>query len=229
MYFNNNFKYLYGTKMIPKMYSKLFGLRTLNMTIGDRIKQLRGRESRDSFSNRFCVSKQTVVRYESGDTSPNADFISMICNSYGVTADWLVFGKDNANIQDVAIKSASLPEAIKSAPVPTTSPLPKSSILEEFPKQAIDKWLLEMPNGRFDDLWQEYRSSTKANQGWSQVEIVKRFPEFIEWIEDRFGLNDDDEDDKPSSLGHPHVHLEGEDDKDIESSFTNDFDILPRR
>ncbi|UQZ89567.1 hypothetical protein C4J81_10265 [Deltaproteobacteria bacterium Smac51] len=198
-------------------------------TIGERIRQLRGSQSRPVFAKKFEVSIATLVRYETGEILPKTEFIVMVCNSYGVTSDWLIFGKDNANIQDVAIKSAPLPEAIKSAPVPTTSPLPKSSILEEFPKQAIDKWLLEMPNGRFDDLWQEYRSSTKANQGWSQVEIVKRFPEFIEWIEDRFGLNDDDEDDKPSSLGHPHVHLEGEDDKDIESSFTNDFDILPRR
>lgn len=68
------------------------------ITIGDRIKQLRGTENQDAFSERFSVSKATVLRYETGKTAPDIPFIRQLCQYYGVTSDWLIFGDESEDI-----------------------------------------------------------------------------------------------------------------------------------
>lgn len=65
--------------------------------IGERIKSLREPESRPSFASRFGISVATLARYEGGETSPNADFIMILCENYNVTPDWLIYGNHNKN------------------------------------------------------------------------------------------------------------------------------------
>lgn len=39
---------------------------------------------------RFGISRNTVMRYESGDRKPDSDFIAALCQEYNVSADWLL-------------------------------------------------------------------------------------------------------------------------------------------
>ena len=60
--------------------------------VGDRIKQLRGKESQGTFGTRFGISRNTVMRYESGDRKPDTDFIVAVCEAYNINAHWLLTG-----------------------------------------------------------------------------------------------------------------------------------------
>lgn len=63
------------------------------MSVGKRIQQLRGQESRESFGLRFGKNRNTILRYEQGDGQPTADFIVAICREYEINANWLLTGE----------------------------------------------------------------------------------------------------------------------------------------
>jgi transcriptional regulator with XRE-family HTH domain len=65
----------------------------IKMTIGERIKEVRGSLSRDVFAEQMGVVRNTVQRYEMYGTRPHIDFIESICKAYKINADWLIFGK----------------------------------------------------------------------------------------------------------------------------------------
>ena len=66
--------------------------------IGERIKQLRGKERQELFAERFGVSRSTILRYESGYRDPDASFIIALCREYNVSANWLLFGEGYKNV-----------------------------------------------------------------------------------------------------------------------------------
>jgi phage repressor protein C with HTH and peptisase S24 domain len=64
------------------------------MTIGKRIKDLRGKVARHDFAALLGVSRSTVQRYEIDEDVPDTAFVKAICERYKVSADWLIFGKE---------------------------------------------------------------------------------------------------------------------------------------
>jgi phage repressor protein C with HTH and peptisase S24 domain len=66
-------------------------------TIGDRIREVRGRMSRDSFADLFGLKKGSIQRYELHGAAPPGDFITSLCESYKLNANWLLFGEGNKN------------------------------------------------------------------------------------------------------------------------------------
>jgi transcriptional regulator with XRE-family HTH domain len=134
------------------------------MTIGDRIKLLRSKESRKSFCERFKISQSALIRYETGEREPDPSLIAEICSRYQVTTDWLILGVNSESF-DFGHKKI----------VQTESNNPVSTI-------TSDNWLSSLTFDEFDDLWDVYRKATEANRGWVQIELLKRFPEFLDWI-----------------------------------------------
>jgi len=63
------------------------------MSIGKRIKELRGKVPRDVFATQLGVVRNTVQRYEIYEQKPSLEFIEIICNKFDVNPDWLIFGK----------------------------------------------------------------------------------------------------------------------------------------
>jgi len=61
--------------------------------IGERIRELRGKETQVQWEARFGVTRDTIRRYESGVNPPNADFLTALCEAYNVDANWLLLGK----------------------------------------------------------------------------------------------------------------------------------------
>ena len=64
------------------------------MSIGDRIKEIRGNTSRDVFSADLGVNRNTVQNYEIYGRGPSFEFITAVCERYNIHADWLIFGKE---------------------------------------------------------------------------------------------------------------------------------------
>ena len=63
------------------------------MTIGERIKQIRGKVSQKEFAISIGVAQNTLGNYERGDRTPNADVIVRIAKDYDVSFNWLLLGE----------------------------------------------------------------------------------------------------------------------------------------
>ncbi|MFA7174794.1 MAG: S24 family peptidase [Kiritimatiellia bacterium] len=75
-------------------------------SIGDRIKILRGKMSRDDYAERIGVSKNTIVSYEKGSSTPNHQVMTRILDRHkSLSPAWLMSGTGPQN----APSSSSLP------------------------------------------------------------------------------------------------------------------------
>lgn len=75
------------------------------MTIGERMKALRGNLSQREAANRVGMKQQQWRIYETGASSPGAKLITRICETFDCPSDWLLgLTKENGRI--VATNSA---------------------------------------------------------------------------------------------------------------------------
>ncbi|KAB2888880.1 MAG: helix-turn-helix transcriptional regulator [Desulfobulbaceae bacterium] len=63
------------------------------MTLAERLRSLRGDTSTADFCRRFGIHRNTLPRYESGERTPDADFLEAICRAYNVNPSWLLLGE----------------------------------------------------------------------------------------------------------------------------------------
>jgi phage repressor protein C with HTH and peptisase S24 domain len=62
------------------------------MTIGSRIREIRGNVARPDFAELLGVSRNTIQGYENDDRAPDGYLIAKICENYNINANWLLFG-----------------------------------------------------------------------------------------------------------------------------------------
>lgn len=67
------------------------------MSIGERLYNLRKERnlSQEDLANELGVSRQTISKWETGESSPDFDKIIPICDFFGITSDELISGKQN--------------------------------------------------------------------------------------------------------------------------------------
>ena len=63
------------------------------MSLGERIKEVRGNMSQKDFGDKFGVTANTLRGYENDSVSPGADFIVRICKEYSIDYAWLLAGE----------------------------------------------------------------------------------------------------------------------------------------
>ena len=61
-------------------------------TLADRLRELRGNESRKAFSLKYGIHEQSLIRYEKGIRIPDNDIIRRIAEGEKVSFDWLCSG-----------------------------------------------------------------------------------------------------------------------------------------
>jgi len=71
--------------------------------IGERIRELRGKETQVQWEVRFGVTRDTIRRYERGTNPPDADFIAILCEAYNINANWLITGKGTKDLNSQQI------------------------------------------------------------------------------------------------------------------------------
>ena len=86
------------------------------MSIGDRLKALRGDSSQGDFSQRIGFHKNTVGKYERGERTPDVDFLRTVCERLSVSPDWLLWG------QGPIRRGENAPAAPHTAPPPAPPP-----------------------------------------------------------------------------------------------------------
>jgi transcriptional regulator with XRE-family HTH domain len=67
------------------------------MTIGERLYKLRKDKniSQEELANELNVSRQTISKWETEESSPDFDKIIPLCEYFGITSDELLSGKEN--------------------------------------------------------------------------------------------------------------------------------------
>lgn len=83
------------------------------VAIGGRIREVRGAATQAQFATRLGVGRVSVARYETGERTPDAEFIAKINSAYGVDPMWLLLGVSNVPT------SAHLPPSARE-PAPAT-------------------------------------------------------------------------------------------------------------
>ncbi len=61
-------------------------------TVGDRLRQVRGDMNQDAFAKLLDIGRTTLIRYEKGERSPDADLIARLWVLFKVDALWLLTG-----------------------------------------------------------------------------------------------------------------------------------------
>lgn len=61
-------------------------------TVGDRLRQVRGDMNQDAFAKMLDIGRTTLIRYEKGERSPDADLIARLWVLFKVDALWLLTG-----------------------------------------------------------------------------------------------------------------------------------------
>jgi transcriptional regulator with XRE-family HTH domain len=60
--------------------------------IGRRIRSLRGGATQQEFADRLAVGRTSIVRYEAGERTPDAEFIARAHSVLGADPIWLLTG-----------------------------------------------------------------------------------------------------------------------------------------
>ena len=65
------------------------------MSIGERIKKIRGDLSRKEFIKRIGVSQASLTNYETKNMTPKGEVLQKICEEFGADLQWLLTGKES--------------------------------------------------------------------------------------------------------------------------------------
>lgn len=95
------------------------GMGTVSMTIAERLKLIRGKETRESFSQKIGIHPQTLYRYEKGGREIDSGVIIAICEEYCISPAWLLTGSGSMHLEEVP--SISMPHPEQAQPSETTS------------------------------------------------------------------------------------------------------------
>ena len=85
------------------------------MTIGERLTELRKSRglSQEELAAQLTLTRQTISKWELGQSSPDIEYVIALCDLFGVSADYLLKGeaseKQAAPEQEVHSQSAGLP------------------------------------------------------------------------------------------------------------------------
>lgn len=78
---------------MPKQKAKQKGYRKcFAVDIGERLKIVRNKESREVFAAKIGIHPQSLYRYEQGGRSVDSSVIYAVCSEYEISSDWLIFG-----------------------------------------------------------------------------------------------------------------------------------------
>ena len=112
------------------------------MTISERLKLIRGKESRESFSQKIGIHPQTLYRYERGGRELDSGVIIAICKEFCVSPAWLLLGDGPMRLEEK--QSVNTSQHGQSQPSEITAPIPcvrcekLEAKLEKVEKQRDD-------------------------------------------------------------------------------------------
>lgn len=61
--------------------------------LGNKIKQIRGKESRAEFAKKHNIHPNTLQRWENGERQPDLEFLKKLVIEYDLSPEWLFLGE----------------------------------------------------------------------------------------------------------------------------------------
>lgn len=122
------------------------------MNIAERIKHIRGKESRDSFAQKIGIHAQTLYRYEQGGRDIDSGVIVSICKGFDISPVWLLFG-------DGPMRHGEPPQPAEKTPEPPAN-TPETSSCARCAKMEARMEKMEQQR---DELVQENRELWRKN------------------------------------------------------------------
>jgi len=135
------------------------GLVEKEMTLGQRIRMIRGKRTMANFVKGYGICPNTLMNYEADRRKPDADFLARLCEKEGVEPNWLLgFGDGEAG--EIAYKR---------------------HILEMVAAEAVRKATFQVGPKMGKLLTLAYERAASANAGKRQIEdIVTDLLEFLD-------------------------------------------------
>lgn len=65
-----------------------------NTTMAQRLRAIRGTLTQAEFAHKLGIHKNTLGRYERGESEPDTKIARQLCTLFGVQPHWLLFGSD---------------------------------------------------------------------------------------------------------------------------------------
>lgn len=70
------------------------------MTLGNRLKRLRGKRTQQDIAKILEISRSRYSHYENDFVQPDHELLNKMANLFEVSIDYLVTGKDNKNMPE---------------------------------------------------------------------------------------------------------------------------------
>lgn len=120
--------------------------------------------SQEEMAKKIRRSTRGWQTYERGEKMPGGDVFYFLAQ-IGVNIHWLVTGRGEMMVTDQ-------PELIISD-MQDSFDIPNDSEAQELMHMSVDQ---------FWELFEEYGQLNPVQCGWTQMEIIRRFPEFRRWL-----------------------------------------------
>lgn len=117
--------------------------------------------SQEEMANKVDRSLRGWQTYERGTSMPGGEVFQLLYNM-GVNLNWLFSGEG---------------EMMRLAPISVS----KNDYVE-FPEDEEACILMHMPQEDFWEIFGHFGKLNASQEGWSQMEIIRRFPEFRKWL-----------------------------------------------
>jgi len=129
------------------------------LKINERIKSLREKNNlkQEGFAEKIGAKRGNVAQWEAGNNYPALDYLTKICEVFNVTADWLLFGINQAIKKDV----------------PDSTPLNEIvNVLKELAESVkhIEASLVIVASNTPYTLQQNHSSDTSSNEHKSDAQ-----------------------------------------------------------
>lgn len=82
------------TNILVRNSNIYFKIMSNSLSISERIKELRKKKdlSQDQFADIIGAKRNNIAQWEAGNNNPSLEYLTSICEHFGVTADWVLFG-----------------------------------------------------------------------------------------------------------------------------------------
>lgn len=103
-------------------------------TIGERLKEARGSISQAEITRKYGLGKNTLSNYETGVTAPKMDFLISFIKDFGLDANWLLFGVEEAPRPELSSVEAALLDNFRHCPAEEQDAIVRTSALLAKPQ-----------------------------------------------------------------------------------------------
>jgi hypothetical protein len=145
--------------------------------------------SQEAMADNVAKSTSAWRKYESGASVPGGE-VFQVLHELGININWLCSGngpitREGINIEDIRnpVREITVmpPSAEKVPSFAQIKTIIRQSDEIESPDNSVDE-LTNMPQTQFWALFNKFVQANPVQTGWSQFEIIRRFPEFRVWF-----------------------------------------------